>query len=64
MDGGLNMVELKPCPFCGDEAMLEIVDGNSLKERYICCPECDFESSVYNEPQFIVEKWNMRTDNE
>ena len=30
---------------------------------YIYCPECDFESGVYSEPQFIVEKWNRRADN-
>lgn len=29
------MVELKPCPFCGGEAILETVDGNSPKECYI-----------------------------
>ena len=23
------MAELKPCPFCGGEAILETVDGNS-----------------------------------
>lgn len=24
-----RMAELKPCPFCGGEAILETVDGNS-----------------------------------
>ena len=55
------MFELKPCPFCGGEAILETVDGNSPEECYIYCPECDFESGVYSEPKFIVEKWNRRT---
>lgn len=57
------MTELKPCPFCGGEAILETVDGNSPEECYIYCPECDFESGVYSEPKFIVEKWNRRADN-
>lgn len=57
------MAELKRCPFCGGEAILETVDGNSPKECYIYCPECDFESGVYSEPKFIVEKWNRRADN-
>ena len=54
------MTELKRCPFCGGEAILETVDGNSPEECYIYCPECDFESGVYSEPKFIIEKWNRR----
>ena len=50
------MFELKPCPFCGGEVILETVDGNSQEECYIYCPGCDFESGVYSEPKFIVEK--------
>ncbi len=57
------MAELKPCPFCGGEVILETVDGNSPEECYIYCPECYFESGVYSKPQFIVEKWNRRADN-
>lgn len=56
------MNDLKPCPFCGGEVILETVDGNSPEECYIYCPECDFESGVYSEPKFIVEKWNRRAD--
>lgn len=56
------MYDLKPCPFCGGEAILETVDGNSPEECYIYCPECDFESGVYSEPKFIIEKWNRRAD--
>nr|DAQ39758.1 MAG TPA: restriction alleviation protein [Caudoviricetes sp.] len=57
------MNDLKPCPFCGGKAILETVDGNSSEECYIYCPECDFESGVYSQPKFIVEKWNRRADN-
>lgn len=57
------MAELKPCPFCGGEVILETVDGNSPEECYIYCPGCDFESGVYSKPKFIVEKWNRRADN-
>ena len=63
------MFDLKPCPFCVGDAILEnvvlqlTVDGNSLEECYIYCPECDFESGVYSEPKFIVEKWNRRAEN-
>lgn len=57
------MAELKRCPFCGGEVILETVDGNSPEECYIYCPQCDFESGVYSKPKFIVEKWNRRADN-
>jgi Lar family restriction alleviation protein len=57
------MFDLKPCPFCGGEVILETVDGNSLEECYIYCPECDFESGVYSKYEFAVEKWNRRADN-
>ena len=57
------MIELKPCPFCGGEVILETVDGNSPEGYYIYCPKCDFESGVYSESKFIIEKWNRRADN-
>lgn len=57
------MDKLKRCPFCGGEVILETVDNNSQEEWYIYCPECGFESGVYSEPKFIIEKWNRRVDN-
>lgn len=56
------MIELKPCPFCDGEVILETADGNSPEGCYIYCPECGFESGVYSEPKFIVEKWNRRAE--
>ena len=57
------MDDLKKCPFCGEEVILEIVDGNGSKGCYIYCLECGFESGVYSEPKFIIEKWNRRAGN-
>lgn len=57
------MNNLKSCPFCGGEAILETVDGNSPTEYYIYCPECNFETGLYSKPKFIAEKWNRRADN-
>ena len=56
----MDKIKLKPCPFCGGEVILETVDGNGPNAIY--CPECDFESGVYSEPKFIIEKWNRRAE--
>ena len=37
------MYDLKPCPFCGGEAILEAVDGNSPEECYIYCTRRNLE---------------------
>lgn len=37
------MYDLKPCPFCGGEAILETVDGNSPEECYIYCTRRNLE---------------------
>lgn len=45
------MFDLKPCPFCGGEAILETVDGNSPEECYIYCPHCKRKLGLMIEEQ-------------
>ena len=45
------MTELKPCPFCGGEA---IEDG-----EWIFCFECGVGYEIENEPERI-DAWNRR----
>ena len=50
---GGNMMELKPCPFCGGKAI--------LYTHYFCiCSECQASTRAYGTPEETVEAWNRR----
>ena len=40
-----------------------VMDCQKCKADWTGKHECNFESGVYSEPKFIVEKWNRRVDN-
>lgn len=55
-----RMIELNPCPFCGEDDMEIRVDDEGLP--YIYCYGCD---SVYyndnsNDAKDLVKRWNRR----
>ena len=67
------MAELKPCPFCGGEAMLAATSSCS---GLICCVGCGMKTGKFwDEPMSSPEKertkwheiataaWNRREDN-
>lgn len=49
-------MELKLCPFCGREAVLEELCGT----WYVRCTNCEIGSSIFSDPQKAVERWNRR----
>ena len=55
---------LKPCPFCGHSDVELWEPDEDVGHEYwsIHCPNCDFNSDGYGEAEFVVEKWNRRTD--
>lgn len=60
------MVELKPCPFCGNEYP-EITYRRSLAHWQIYCPECDiwFRLGAGAKEKIrarIVFAWNRRSN--
>ena len=61
IDGSaLPMDNLKPCPFCGGEAVY--MDKNTVPDRLqptIECFDCGCVMSEINK-QFLIESWNRR----
>ena len=48
-------MELKPCPFCGGEAVLV-----GSKYFWVCCKECGTESKADGIKKVVINKWNTR----
>ena len=53
-----NKVKLKPCPFCGGEAVEQV--GSFF---WISCQQCGAESEVFFEMEGAIEAWNKRSEN-
>ena len=59
-----KMDELKPCPFCGHEAII-LPSGFRNKKGYvkIVCQYCHSGQGSYKRWWEAVEMWNRRIDN-
>ncbi|MBQ6969820.1 MAG: Lar family restriction alleviation protein [Synergistaceae bacterium] len=55
-------VELKPCPFCGGEAILAQQEYSLGYHFLVCCSQCGFEQHVYTSQAEAVADWNKRVD--
>lgn len=58
------MIELKPCPFCGGEAVY--MDSHTNPDRpqpTIECIDCSCRMAELNK-EFLIECWNRRADND
>ena len=64
----MNMPDLKPCPFCGGEALLDH-DYGGMGTSYVRCKKCGLESIRFIKSfecasdDRAVKFWNMRADN-
>jgi Lar family restriction alleviation protein len=54
------MEELKPCPFCGDEAELKYCGSNYYE---VDCRGCGGSTGIQNSKEEAVALWNTRTCN-
>ena len=69
------MVELKPCPFCGNKAYTKITGLGGMVEFRVICESCGVKQSYIaqvpllsftdaeNAIEAATELWNMRADN-
>ena len=56
-------IELKPCPFCGEKANIEINDTffMGLEPKYMAmCTWCSGNSGWYETDEEATEAWNRR----
>lgn len=52
-----NLVELKPCPFCGGVAYFD----SGVGEYWVRCGSCGASSRLNNFPENAIDDWNRRT---
>ena len=61
------MIKLKPCPFCGNEAVI-INTGNYFPKmifyRVICRSSCTMQGRMYKTIEAAVKAWNTREGEE
>lgn len=52
---------LKPCPFCGNEAIF-ISESKNSGRAYAVCTKCFAETKLYKNANAAIEAWNTRAD--
>ena len=52
-----SKVELKPCPFCGSEALIK---QDQYSRSYVVCPQCDTRSAARFDAARAAAMWNRR----
>ena len=55
------MKELKPCPFCGTEAILDTEDFRYGTTYNVYCETCGAEITRLDEDE-VIEAWNRRIE--
>ena len=56
----LTNQELKPCPFCGGEGIVDPHDNDTWCT--ITCEDCDASSGVFSSIEDATEAWNKRSE--
>ena len=52
--------QLKPCPFCGAPAKLEILGGPESLFRIVKCSKCRCDLHWWPTVELAIEAWNKR----
>lgn len=57
--------ELKPCPFCGEKAVvLQHISNYGNRYYFVTCIDCGNRTEYKNTTQTVMRLWNRRVDNE
>lgn len=60
-DKQAHTVKIKPCPFCGGEADVDIGNFGGM----VCyCKQCFSQGKQCNTEEEAIEAWNRRIDND
>lgn len=54
--------QLKPCPFCGGEAIL--IKEKIITRFYVECKKCSAMTNLFTTKEEAIEVWNRRTNND
>ena len=60
------MAELKPCPFCGGDAILRTIDVldehgcRAIRTGFVQCAGCGVCTPKYFQDKHAIEDWNRR----
>ena len=54
----MTETKLKPCPFCGGEAYIDVYDD----KLYARCQGCESMTALYDDNQEAIDAWNTRAD--
>lgn len=64
MGAAKKTIELKPCPFCGGEAIIEDCGTCGNAGRYfVKCSKCEIaQDALWATKQTAVKRWNKRAE--
>ena len=54
----MTETKLKPCPFCGGEAYIDVYDD----KLYVRCHGCESMTALYDDNQEAIDAWNTRAE--
>jgi Lar family restriction alleviation protein len=55
-----NNYDLKPCPFCGNEAVIKSKPDIYGLRYYVMCGKCETKTHIFEKCVDAVELWNKR----
>ena len=54
--------KLKPCPFCGNQEHVRLLDISPIKSWRVHCTNCGAEAGFYTVKRRAIRAWNSRVE--